>query len=85
MTLLCNPALLSYGAPDCFLNLVYFKKTESNKEALKQLKKQIKNLKKSGRTSVTLVSTLYYNGGSDLCCRMVMQLGSEVSCILENN
>lgn len=83
-SLLFSPALLDYGAPDCYMNLLYFEKSDNNKGAIKQLKRQLKEIKKRGVRLAKLVSTIEYKDETNICSKMILALDDNSPCILVN-
>ena len=79
------PALEGFGVPYCYLNMAYFKKTDSNKEAQKQLKQQLKDMKNQGVESARIVSIIEYEDDDLKCSEMTITLGNEEPCVFKNN
>ena len=79
------PALEGFGVPYCYLNMAYFKKTDSNKEAQKQLKQQLKDMKKQGVESARIVSIIEYEDDDLKCSEMTITLGNNEPCVFKNN
>ncbi len=79
------PALEGFGVPYCYLNMAYFKKTDSNKEAQKQLKQQLKVMKKQGVESARIVSNIEYEKDDLKCSEMTITLGNNEPCVFKNN
>ena len=85
LVLSISPALEGFGVPYCYLNMAYFKKTDSNKEAQKQLKQQLKDMKKQGVESARIVSIIEYEDDDLKCSEMTITLGNNEPCVFKNN
>lgn len=79
------PALEGFGVPYCYLNMAYFKKTDSNKEAQKQMKQQLKDMKKQGVESAKIVSIIKYEDIDLKCSEMTTTIGNNEPCVFRNN
>lgn len=84
LTLEQHPALLEYGASDCYLNMAYFEKNSNNRDMQKALKKQLKKLKKDGVNQTKLVSRIEYASDGLKCSKMTVTLGDNTPCVFKN-
>lgn len=76
--------IVSYMAPECYINTVYIENSSENKTAIKEIKKGIKKSSCS-RNSTKIVTDVNYIGGSQYCKLLTVSIdGVPIATIVNN-
>ena len=79
-----NLGIVSYMAPECYINTVYIENSSDNKTAIKEIKKGIKK-SSSSRNSTKIVTDVNYVGGSLYCKQLTVSIdGVPIATIVNN-